>query len=119
MELEEITLPAHAGELNILPGHVPLMTTLSAGALKYKLKNGQADTLAISWGYCQVSGDGVTVIAETAVHANEIEAKVVEEHLKQNEAKLLNESLEDAEFEKVQHEILRLRAEIDLIQTKH
>lgn len=118
-ELEEITLPAHSGELNILPGHAPLMTTLSAGILKYKLKNGQSDTLAISWGYCQVSSDGVTVLAETAVHANEIDIKVIEEHLKQNENKMLNESLDDAAWEKVQHEISRLRAEVEIVQTKH
>ena len=119
VELEEVTLPAHSGELNILPGHAPLMTTLTSGILKYKLKSGQTDTLAISWGYCQISDDGVTVIAETAVHADEIEAKIVEEHLKQNENKMLNESLDDLEFEKLQHEVLRLRSELELVQIKH
>lgn len=119
VELEEITLPANAGELNILPGHAPLMTTLSSGTLKYKLKNGQTDVLAVSGGYCQISSDGVTVIAETAVHANEIDMKIVEEHLKQNEHKLLNDTLDDADFDNVQSEILRLRAEVDLVNTKH
>jgi len=50
-ELDEVTLPAYAGELNILPGHAPLMTTLTAGALKYKLKGQESEELAVSWGY--------------------------------------------------------------------
>jgi F-type H+-transporting ATPase subunit epsilon len=118
LELEEITLPAYAGELNILPGHAPLMTTLEAGILKYKLKNGQSDVMAISWGYCQVSADGVTVLAETAVHADEIDTKVVAEHLKRNEERIGVEMLDDAEWEKAQHEISRLRSELDLAAGK-
>ncbi|PIS11390.1 MAG: ATP synthase F1 subunit epsilon [Bdellovibrio sp. CG10_big_fil_rev_8_21_14_0_10_47_8] len=115
MELEEITLPAFSGELNVLPGHSPLMTTLEAGILKYRLKNGQTDKVAISWGYCQISTEAVNVLAETAVHADEIEVKVVEEHLKQFENKLATESLDEVDWEKTRHEIGRLKAEIDLV----
>jgi F-type H+-transporting ATPase subunit epsilon len=117
-ELEEITLPAHAGELNILPGHAPLMTTLESGILRYKLKSGQSDTMAISWGYCQVSADGVTVLAETAVHADEIDTKVVSDLLKKNEERIGIEMLDDADWEKAQHEISRLRSELDLASGK-
>lgn len=118
IELEEITLPAYSGELNILPGHAPLMTSLEAGILKYKLKTGQTEKLAISWGYCQISSDGVTVLAETAVSADEIDTKVVEQHLKDNENKVSNESLDDSQWEKAQHEIARLRAELNLVNDK-
>lgn len=119
-ELEEITLPAYAGELNILPGHAPLMTTLGAGVLRYRLKGQAAQELAISWGYCQVSGDGVSVLAENAMAASEIDTKVVQEHLRQNEARLLNETLDDQQFDKVQHEIARLNAELEISHaTRH
>ena len=37
-EVEEVTVPAFKGELNILPGHAPLMTTLETGVMKWKLK---------------------------------------------------------------------------------
>lgn len=117
-EMEEVTLPAHAGELNILPGHSPLMTTLEAGILKYRLKSGQSQQLAISWGYCQVNPEGVNVLAETAVAKNEIDLKSVESHLKEFEEKLTAESLDDQAWEKVQHEIARLKAEVDLYQGK-
>lgn len=116
-ELEEITLPAFKGELNILPGHAPLMTTLEAGILTYRLKNGETGRYAIGWGYCQVSADGVTVLAEDAVTAAEVDTKVAADHLSKNEARLLNESLDDQEYEKVQHEIARLHAELDITKS--
>jgi F-type H+-transporting ATPase subunit epsilon len=114
-DLEEITLPGFAGELHILAGHAPLMTTLEPGILKYRLK-GSSETVkvAISWGYCQVSSQGVNVLAESAVSAGEIELKVVKEHLKNQELKLTNETLDDAQWADTQHEIARLTAEIQL-----
>lgn len=118
-ELEEITLPAHRGELNILPGHAPLMTTLDAGVLKYRLKNGQTSEFAISWGYCQVSAEGVSVLAENAVASGDINVKSAQENLRQFESRLLNESLDDQEFEKLQHEIARLNAELEVSGRRH
>ena len=113
-ELEEITLPAFAGELNILPGHSPIMTSLEAGILSYKLKGEETRKFAVSWGYCQVSSEGVNVLAESAVVSEEIEIKVVQEHLKEQEARLAEESMDDSDWEKAQHEIARLKAEVEM-----
>lgn len=115
-ELEEVTLPAARGELNILPGHAPLMTTLKPGILVYKLKNGETGKYAISWGYCQVSERGVSVLAETAVKGSDVNAKVDQDLLKQLELRLLNESLDDADWDKVQTDVARLKAELELAQ---
>lgn len=113
-ELEEITLPAFKGELNILPGHAPLMTTLTPGILSYKLKNGDSRKYAISWGYCQVSEKGVSVLAETVTTANEIVASKVQDSLKAVESKLISQSLDDVEWKRTQREIAHLRAQLDL-----
>jgi F-type H+-transporting ATPase subunit epsilon len=73
-EIEEIFVPAFCGELNILPGHAPLMTTLSTGILRYRLKgNSSLQAVAISWGYCQVNPFGVNVLAETAERPEDID----------------------------------------------
>lgn len=114
-ELEEITLPAFSGELNILPGHAPLMTTLEAGILSYRLKSGQSDRLAISWGYCQVSAEGVSVLVEQAVQASEVNVREDQEELRNNEARLMHETLDDLDWKKVQQEIARLNAELELV----
>lgn len=113
-ELAEVTIPAHRGELNILPGHAPLMTTLKPGLLGYRLANGESGKLAISWGYCQVSDRGVSVLAESAVRADEVDVKAEQDLLKKLEERLLNETLEDQEWEKVQSELARAKAELTL-----
>jgi F-type H+-transporting ATPase subunit epsilon len=113
-ELEEITLPAFSGELNILPGHAPLMTTLEAGILQYRLKNGETKRIAIGWGYCQVSPEAVNVLAETAMTADEIDTKSVQELLRSQETRLSTEVLSDEDWEHVRHEIQRLNAELTL-----
>ncbi len=113
-ELEEITLPAFRGELNILPGHSPMMTTLGAGILFYRLKNGSQEKLAIGWGYCQVSPEGVNVLAETAVEQEQIDVKDAEKSLDELEKRLSNESLDDLHWETVHQDIARLKAELSL-----
>lgn len=113
-ELEEVTLPADRGELDILPGHSPLMTILKPGVLSYRLKNGEKAKFAVSWGYCQVSDRGVVVLAETATPASEVKVKEGQDQLRKLENQLGTESLDDMDWERVQSEVARLKAELDL-----
>ncbi len=89
-EIEEVFVPGFRGELNILPGHAPLMTTLSTGVLKYRLK-GESTLrfVAISWGYAQVNPQGVNVLAETAERPEDLDLKRVDETLKEAQAALV------------------------------
>lgn len=75
LEVSEVFVPGYRGELNILPGHAPLMTTLETGVLRYRTReSGPLQSVVVSWGYCQVSQTGVTVLAETAERADEIDS---------------------------------------------
>ena len=66
-EIDEVVVPAFRGQLDILPGHAPLMTTLGTGVLKYKLKGAaNYETVVVGWGYAQVNPTGVVILAETA-----------------------------------------------------
>jgi F-type H+-transporting ATPase subunit epsilon len=74
VEVEEVFVPGYRGELNILPGHAPLMTTLSTGLLKYRLKgSSELKPIIVSWGYCEVNPDGVLVLAETAERPEDVD----------------------------------------------
>jgi F-type H+-transporting ATPase subunit epsilon len=73
-EVEEIFVPGFRGELNILPGHSPLMTTLSTGVVRYRLKGApDLKSVIVSWGYCEVNPQGVVVLAETAERPEDID----------------------------------------------
>jgi F-type H+-transporting ATPase subunit epsilon len=70
----EAVLPGAAGALGILPGHAPLMTELGIGELAYRSAgSNESVVLAIIQGFAEVLGDRVTVLAETAERAAEID----------------------------------------------
>jgi len=70
---EELQLPGKGGYLGILPGHAPLITELDVGELSYR-RDGRTVHLAIAWGFAEVLPDQVTILAETAERAEEIDA---------------------------------------------
>ena len=69
-----VTIPGLDGALGILPGHAPLMTELGQGELSYQQATAsQPVLLAIHRGFAEVLPDRVTVLAETAERAEEID----------------------------------------------
>ena len=72
-DVDSVTLPGIEGEMGILPEHVPLLTILDAGIMSYVNSNGKIQALAVHWGYAQVDGNNVRVLAELAETAAEID----------------------------------------------
>ena len=72
-DVDSVTLPGIEGELGILPGHIPLLTILDSGIMSYKNSSGKTDAIAVHWGYAQVEGNSVRVLAELAETADEID----------------------------------------------
>ncbi len=72
-DVESVTLPGIEGELGILPEHIPLLTTLDTGIMSYKNSSGNTQAIAVHWGYAQVEGISVRVLAELAETADEID----------------------------------------------
>lgn len=60
------------GEFGILPNHVPFLTTLMPGELRYR-KDNQLDYMVVTGGFVEVSQNKVTVLAEAAERAREID----------------------------------------------
>lgn len=76
-QASEVTLPGANGYLGILPGHAPLMTELGIGELTYKGASA-SDPMMITRGFAEVLPDRVTVLAETAELAAEIDLERAE-----------------------------------------
>lgn len=116
LEVDEVLVPAHRGQLGILPGHAPLMTTLSTGILKYRRKGAsQLDTVVVSWGYCEVHPEGLVVLAETAESLEEIDQARAEEQLKQAKKMLLDPLLESDQIEMFQRKLERAQARLEAL----
>jgi F-type H+-transporting ATPase subunit epsilon len=70
----EVTIPGLDGELGILPGHAPLITELGIGEVRYRIStSSQPVLLAVLRGFAEVLPDRVTLLAETAERAEEID----------------------------------------------
>jgi F-type H+-transporting ATPase subunit epsilon len=85
----EVTLPGADGQLGVLPGHAPLITELGIGELTYRSKSGsQHDPIAIISGFAEVLGERVTVLAEMAERAGEIDVARAEKAKQRAEERL-------------------------------
>ena len=71
---EEMQIPGKDGYLGILPGHAPLITELAVGEITY-LKDNYTHHLSVAWGFAEVLPNKVTILAETAERAEEIDAR--------------------------------------------
>ncbi len=69
---DDITIPGKGGYLGILPGHAPLITELAVGQIAYRTGS-QTRRLAVAWGFAEVLPEKVTILAETAEKAEEID----------------------------------------------
>jgi len=85
----EVQMPGEGGALGILPGHAPLMTELGIGELNYREEGGKESShLSIVRGFAEVLPDRVTVLAETAERAEEIDVQRAKEALARAEKRL-------------------------------
>lgn len=60
------------GEFGILPNHIPFLTTLQPGELRYR-KDNQLEYMAVTGGFAEISDNKVTILAEAAERAREID----------------------------------------------
>ena len=77
-EAEMVIAPGEAGELGILPEHMPMLTRVKPGTLRIQ-KGGEEEIIYVSGGMMEVQPDRVTVLADTSVRAHDLdEAKAME-----------------------------------------
>jgi F-type H+-transporting ATPase subunit epsilon len=78
-EITGITIPTQAGEITVLPGHIPLVSNLQSGMITLHTEHGQ-EYLAISGGFLEVQPNGrIIILADTAEHAEELDLQKVAE----------------------------------------
>jgi F-type H+-transporting ATPase subunit epsilon len=112
-DVDEVELPAADGEIGILPGHTPLLTSLRIGQMRYRSGSSE-NRLVISWGFAEVLPDRVIVMAETARLPHEIDPNMAEEERRAAERELAYLSSHDPEFARVEARLEEAVSMIDL-----
>jgi F-type H+-transporting ATPase subunit epsilon len=86
-EVDEIVASGSEGEFGVLPDHVPFLTTMKIGILTYK-KGSETGYFFVSSGYAEVGPDKVTILADSAERADDINIERAEEAIKRAEERL-------------------------------
>jgi F-type H+-transporting ATPase subunit epsilon len=111
VDVDEVELPASDGEIGVLPGHTPLLTTLRVGTLRYRAGS-TVERLVISWGFAEVLPDRVIVLAERGIVPSEVDPAATEAERLEAEKELAYLSSHDPEFARVE---ARLEESVALI----
>lgn len=87
-EAEFAVFPGESGELGIMPRHTPLLTRIKPGTVRIKVPDrAEFETVYVSGGLLEVQPDSITVLADTAIRAADIdEAKALEAKRRAEEA---------------------------------
>ncbi len=114
-QVDEVQIPGADGYLGILPGHTPLLSTMQVGELWYR-QGSEKHYLAIAFGFAEVQPDRVTILAQIAEKAEEIDPIRAETAKKRAEERLAKPTM-DMDFERAR--IAMLKALIRLQATAH
>jgi F-type H+-transporting ATPase subunit epsilon len=99
--VDEVEIPGADGYFGVLPGHTPMLALLGAGELWYR-QGEEKHYLAMAFGFAEVQPDRVTILAEFAERADEIDAARAEAAKRRAEERLVSPILEmDAERARV------------------
>lgn len=111
-DVEYVSAPGIDGVVGILPRHEPLLTALNVGELHYK-KDNQEHSFAIGGGFMEVRPDKVTVLADVAESADEIDEQRAEEARKRAQ-ELMAQKVEGGEVQAAMIEQTLRKAELRL-----
>jgi F-type H+-transporting ATPase subunit epsilon len=109
-EAKFVVLPGESGELGILPGHTPLISRIRPGTLKIVRADQGEETVFVAGGILEVQPGSVTVLADTAIRAADLdEARALEARKKAEDA--LANAKDKADIAVVEAELAMLAAQ--------
>jgi ATP synthase, F1 epsilon subunit (delta in mitochondria) len=110
-DVDYVGAPGLEGEFGILSGHVPFISALAVGGLHYN-KEGKTRWVFVSGGFAEISDDRVTILAESAEEAENIDTARAEAARKRAEERLAKKG--ESEINAIRAEIALRRANVRL-----
>jgi F-type H+-transporting ATPase subunit epsilon len=96
-EAEVVVCPGVEGQFGVLPGHIPFLSALDIGEMYYKA-GGKTEYLAVSGGFAEVTGEKVTIVAESAEMGREIDVDRAKRALERAEKRLAAAKTENIDW---------------------
>ncbi|MBM4300879.1 MAG: F0F1 ATP synthase subunit epsilon [Deltaproteobacteria bacterium] len=105
-EADVVVCPGVEGQFGVLPGHIPFLSALDIGEMYYR-KGGQVEYLAISGGFAEVTGEKVTIVAESAEKGREIDVDRAKRALERAEKRLATTKTEEIDWSRAEAALRR------------
>lgn len=115
-EVDEVVAPTADGEIAILPQHINLLTRINPGELIIK-KGSSNQSIAITGGFLEINNNKISILADYAVKAQDIEIARAQEAKKRAE-KIMSEKITDNEQRIAEGELIKAILELK-VATKH
>ena len=115
-DVEVLVAPGIEGELGILPHHAPLLTMLQPGEIRIVV-NGQEEYMVISGGFLEVLANTVTILADTAERADEIDEERDQEAVQRAQERLTGQ-LAAQDLERALASIRRAQARVQVARRR-
>jgi F-type H+-transporting ATPase subunit epsilon len=113
--VEILVCSGEQGELGIKPGHAPLLTRLSPGPIHMVKQNGEDEYVYVEGGFLEVQPNVVTVLADTAVRAADIDEAAATQ-AKEAAEKQIADKMASKEFAEVAVQLARAIAQLRTIK---
>jgi len=103
------------GEFGVLHDHIPFLSTLQEGELRYRA-GGQLHYMAVSGGFAEVLPDKVTILAESAEHAREIDIDRAERARERAEKRLSEAKREEVDWARAESALKRAMIRLKVVE---
>lgn len=104
-EVDEVVVPGAEGSFGVLPGHTPLLSTLTVGEIEYR-RGDERSYVAVSFGFAEVLPDRVTILAQIAEPSDEIDVTRAEAAVKRARERL-DRPLAELDYERARLSLLK------------
>jgi F-type H+-transporting ATPase subunit epsilon len=107
--------PAEMGEVGIAPRHAPMLTKLKPGEVRVQTQEGEEQSFFVSGGLLEVQPHVVTVLADTAIRAHDLDEAAALE-AKERAEQLLSDKQADIDYARAQAELAESMAQLAAIR---
>lgn len=111
-----VVAPGTEGDLGIVYGHAPLLTGLEPGPVRVVFDNDEEDVFYVSGGYLEVQPYHITVLADTALRADDMDAAAAEQ-AKEDALKQLTNQSGEIDYSKAAIELAEAAAQLRTLQS--
>ena len=116
--VETIQVTGSEGELGILPGHAPLLTALKPGMVRLVKQHGHEEVIYIAGGTLEVQPSSVTVLADVATRAEDLDEKTALDAKRKAEEHLASSAATDMSYAEAAAELSQAIAQLKVLQMR-